>query len=238
MRTGQNPYMDNIAYGLNYNDFNMLWLGGDLADQTTENTQSMDHLNQYFSFGNPSTLWALGNHDYLDTNIVTQYTGRNTFYAYHRDGITYLVLDTQRDDCSVVGDQKTLFDNVTDTISSSSHLVILHHKLIWLYDHPILNPDLEDISNGPLGSCHYCLEPNNFMSDLYPILTNVQQHGIQVICVGGDLGIKRNEFEYLDTSGMYFLASGINDGTDDDQVLVFTHDIEKRELKWNFIPLW
>lgn len=88
------------------------------------------------------------------------------------------------------------FDNVVDTLNKSSHLIILHHKLIWMYNHPDLEAQISIVSNGGLGDCSYCINPNYFYQNIYHQLVEVKQRGIEVLCITGDIGMKTKEFEY------------------------------------------
>ena len=94
-RTNSNPEMDSIAEIIDYSKYDMLWLGGDLAKHTSINDEAMIHVDSIFDLGNSTTLWALGNHDYTDLDRVSDYSKRPPFYSFHRNKITYVVLDTQ-----------------------------------------------------------------------------------------------------------------------------------------------
>jgi len=144
------------------------------------------------------------------------------------------VLDTQDNYSNIEGAQLALFNSVMDTLSESSHLVILHHKLIWLYDHPYFQSQINSISNGEFGSCFYCLNPNNFYTDLYPRLVTAEQNGIEVICVGGDIGAFTNTFEHTTSEGIDFLASGLLYGSNTNMALVFTHYLKRDSLAWEY----
>lgn len=236
-RTNQDPEVHSALSTLVLDDVDMTWLGGDIGANTSFTSQYMDFYNSIFDFGSENTLWSLGNHDYANTVLVEQYTQRPTYYSYHKNGITYLVLDTQIDNCSVSGNQLELFQAVTDTIQESSHLVILHHKLIWLYDHPTLHDEIDNISNGMFGTCGYCLHPNNFYSELYPTLVDVKQRGVSVLCIGGDIGAKTKQFSHQTQDGIHFLASGLDFSTEDNYILVFNHSIKTRDLVWTFLRI-
>ena len=232
-RTNSNPAMDSTVENLDYSKFDMLWLGGDLAHLTSEDDHTMSHVDSIFDIGNKNTLWALGNHDYSDLDKIEEFTNRAPYYTYHKNGITFLVLDTQDSLSSIVGWQKELFDSVIDTIQESSHLVILHHKLIWMYNNPSLESQIGSVANGGFGGCFFCINPNNFYTVIYPKLLEVKQRGIEVICIGGDIGFKVNEFEYSQ-DGIHFLASGINSGFSNNKALLFHHDISNKLLTWEF----
>jgi hypothetical protein len=234
IRTYTNPSMLTELDNIDFTKFDMRWLGGDLANSTSADNETMDHLDAYFDFADPNTLWALGNHDYTDLALIEEYIERPTFYAYHSDGITFIVLDTQDSLSNIVGEQLELFNHVMDTLEMSSHLVILSHKLFWMYGHPDLEDQINFISNGSLGSCFHCINPNNFYEDLYPRLIEARKGGIEVICLAGDIGFKTNGFSYLSDEGITFLASGVSYLQALNFALLFRHNIEEKILSWEF----
>lgn len=233
-RTNANPFMDNMVERVDYSEFDMLWLGGDLAYLTSNDDLTMSRVDSIFDIGNPNTLWSLGNHDYSDLSRIQAYTSRPASYTYHDHGITFIVLDTQDSLSNIVGGQKALFDSVVDTLQTSSHLVVLHHKLIWMYGDVELEPQISLVSNGGLGDCFYCINPNNFYTAIYPKLTEVKQRGIEVLFIGGDIGFHAKEFEYTTPHGIHFLASGIAAGDEDNKALLFSHDLTNRQLTWQY----
>ncbi len=233
-RTSSNPFMDSLVERIDFSKFDMLWLGGDLAHLTSQDDYTMAHVDSVFDVGNINTLWSLGNHDYSDLNRIQNFTNRPPFYSYYKDGITFIVLDTQDSLSNIIGAQKDFFEGIVDTIQESSHLIILHHKLIWMYGNSYLEPQISSVSNGELGSCFYCINPNNFYTDIYPKLLEVKQKGIEVICIAGDIGFKVKEFKYITSDGIYFLASGISSGTIGNKALIFHHDITNKKLTWEY----
>jgi hypothetical protein len=140
--------------------------------------------------------------------------------------------------------------NIADTIEDASHLVILHH-------HALLSNSLTNDSlniNTIFNLSHpdnkiSCKEPGTFEEVYFPIINRIQRKGIQVILVAGDLGQRAKEFEYRSEEGIYFLGSGINNSaipfglpkyvtnTNPDKLLIFNHDISKKELSWEFVEL-
>lgn len=229
--------MDQVTENLDYSLYDMLWLGGDLALATSADDLTMQHVDSIFELGTETTLWALGNHDYTDLDRVQGFTGRPPYYAYHRNNITFLVLDTQDSLSNITGQQKELFFKVADTIAESSHLILLHHKLIWMYNDPYLHSQMSYIPNGGYGDCFYCINPNNFYSEIYPELLEVEAKGVEVICIAGDIGFRRNEFEYLTPEGIQYLASGIEAGASNNQALLLNHDPGGGLLSWEFVLL-
>jgi hypothetical protein len=190
-RTNINPDVDSLVEMIDFDRFDMLWLGGDLAKATSANNKAMTHVDSIFNVGKKSTLWALGNHDYQDLNRVEEFTHRSRYYSTNKNKITIVVLDTQDSLSSIVGDQKDLLFKVLDTLNESTHLILLHHKLIWMYNNNDLETQNYFFPNGRIGGCGYCINPNNFNSEIYPKLVEIKQKGIEVLCIGGDIGVNR-----------------------------------------------
>lgn len=233
-RTDMNPNVDSSISKINFMDFDMLWLGGDLAQATSLDKETISHIDSIFDFGSINTLWTLGNHDYSNLDLVEEFTKRPPYFAVHKNGLTFINLDTQDSLSNVLGNQKSLFDMVTDTIKESTHLILLHHKLIWMYNNPDLEPSIPLTSNAKFGDCFYCLNPNNFYTEIYPKLIELKKRGIEVLCIGGDIGTKAKEFEYVTAEGIHFLASGIYFKADEKKALLFHHDITNKKLSWEF----
>ena len=99
------------------------------------------------------------------------------------------------------------------------------------------NRFIHGISNGEFGTCSFCLNPNNFTGEIYPRLIELERRGIDVICIGGDIGKKVKRFEYITSEGIQFLASGIQFDDKENDILVFCHDVEKHELNWEFVNI-
>lgn len=234
-RRDTNPSMDQTIEAINYSKYDMLWLGGDLAQATSWDDETIHHADSIFNLSSPNTLWSLGNHDYDSLQRVRAVTNRNTYYAYYKNGICIVVLDTQDSLSNIIGAQKTFFENVVDTIQESSHLIILTHQLIWMYGNPDLEPQIPTVTNGGFGTCFFCINPNNFYPDIYPKLLSVKQKGIEVICIGGDIGFHVKEFSYVNSDGISFLASGIYYADSGNKGLLFTHDVTNRNLSWKFV---
>ena len=233
-RTNSNPLVDSLVATIDFKKYEMLWLGGDIAFLNSESEETMNYLNSIFNFGSSNTIWSLGNHDYTNLQLIESYTNRNSFYTFYKNGISFFVMDTQDSLSNIIGEQKEMFDNLIDTIQNSRYLIIMHHKLIWMYNHPFLETKIDSISNGELGNCFYCINPNNFYTNIYSKLKIVKQKGIEVICIAGDIGKKVKDFQYITEEGIYFLASGINSGTIGNKALVFEQNLKNDSLSWKF----
>ena len=233
-RADDNSEIDSVASEIDYSKFDMLWLGGDIAWYTSADDATMEYVDGIFDLSDENTLWAIGNHDYFSAERIQRFTKRPNSYGYFKNGITYLVLNTQESASNITTEQLQLLTNIKDTIKYSSHLILLHHKLIWMYGNPDLEELIDSVSNVSLGTSSHSLNPNNFYQEAYPKLIDIANKGITVLCIGGDIGIKTNEFEHTTKEGITFLASGINLGEKNNQVLLFEHDIKSRTLNWEY----
>lgn len=72
---------------------------------------------------------------------------------------------------------------------------------------------------------------------MYPKLVELEQRGVEVLCIGGDIGFQAKEFEHVTDEGIHFLASGIHAGESGNKALVFSHDLEGHNLYWDFVKL-
>ncbi len=234
---GANRAMKEVE-ALDFSPYDMLWLGGDMALHSSKDSATLEYLDTIFQLSSPNTLWALGNHDYhTKPDLIKDFTKRPRYFSQYKNGITFFVHDTQIEKCNTSGDQLALLKSVTDTLKHSSHFIFLHHKLIWLPNHPELGPKANEITNSSVNTCFHCLHPNNFYEEVYPLLKEVQKRGIQVICVAGDIGFKVKNFEYKTKEGIIYLASGLWDKTPNQDVLLFEHDIYSKKLKWTFLSI-
>ncbi|MCH2230865.1 MAG: metallophosphoesterase [Crocinitomicaceae bacterium] len=233
-RMNNNSDINSISKNINYLNYDLTLLGGDLAFETSADNTIMELIESTFRISSPKTLWSLGNHDYTDTSLIKDYTNRKPFYSFFHNDITFLVLDTQQDNCSIIDEQLELFNNVVDTISNSSHLILLTHKLLWMVDHPILHDQIPHVSNGHLEPYSHSLFPNNFYTTIYPRLKELRSRNIEVLCLAGDLGLFTNKFEYKTADGIIYLASGLESGTINEKYLILHHNISQRELSWEY----
>jgi len=138
---------------------------------------------------------------------------------------------------NITGEQLQLIQAVCDTIQYSKYLILLHHKLIWMYGNLDLESSINSIANGEFGDCFYCTNANNFYSDVYPLLLNVRERNIGIICIAGDIGNKVKQFEYITPDSIFFIASGIKAGDADNKVLIMENNLISGKLSWEFISL-
>lgn len=233
-RTGADFEIDEEVAQIDFNQFELLLLGGDLSVESSQDSAVLNWLDQVYDIGNQNTLWALGNHDYANPALIPDFTNRPLFYSHSWKNITFIVLDTQESSSNMTTPQVQLINSVIDTLSETKYLVLLHHKLMWMSGHPELESQIGEVANGQAGSCGYCTNPNNFYEAVYPKLLEAKENGIEVICLGGDIGFQVKSFEYLTSDGIWFLASGINTFEAGSEALVFEHDEMTAALTWRF----
>ena len=70
------------------------------------------------------------------------------------------------------GDQLLYARAVLDTVQESKQVFVLTHKMIWMADNGPLQAMIDSVSNGYYGSCFFCVNPNNFYTDIYPYSCN------------------------------------------------------------------
>ena len=222
---------------IDFTKYNMIFLGGDITYYTSINRVSMDYCNNLFNLGSPNTLWTMGNHDLSSPALVEEYTGRKRFYTYFRDGITFMVLDTELDSegfnsSFISGDQLEMIKTVSDTISTSATLIVLHGRLIWMVDNPVFYEKIDSVAESTKQ-----LDTTNFFQEVYPLLQIISNKGINVYCLGGDKS--KINIEYFTEDNIVFLTSTMAPEFPDsiNDVMVFKYNQNTSFLSWNFVRL-
>ncbi len=234
-RLNDNSGIDSIVAKADLSKYDVIMLGGDMANLSSYNDSILKYLDKIFDISNQHTLWSLGNHDYTNLPILQKYTNKNTYYSYKDDNTLFIVLDTQKDSSQIIGEQLDFFNNTIDTTSNYDNLVILTHKLIWMRNHSKLEPMIDSVSNGHKGDCSYCVQSNNFYTDIYPKIKQIKQSGKQVYCIAGDIGFNTKKFEYKTKDNIFYLASGIKANTPNNYFLYFFY--ENKRLNYVFKPI-
>jgi hypothetical protein len=222
---------------INFENYDMLLLGGDLTYYTTQSTTTLDYLDDLFDLGSPNTLWTMGNHDMSHPEYVPDYTGRPLYYAYYIQHMTFLVLNTELDANGFVssfisGDQLAMVQQVCDTITNSKYLILLQHRLLWM----IGNDDLAYLIDS-VGESTRQLDTSNFYQDIYPLLQQVKSKGIQILCLGGDKA-KTNILYSPEDSITYFASTMGPEFSDTvNHVIIFTYHHENDSISWKFVRL-
>jgi hypothetical protein len=251
------PRLERLDYGA----YHQIWLGGDVCARAGTAPGNLEYLDRLFDFRR--THWALGNHDYYgfgDPDAILEYLGRPAFYAAWVDGFCLLVLNTNlfffydaappQENCAEKAAQLDLIRQVTDTIRQASHLIILHHH--GLFNELKLDEQGAVIEAFNVNSRHIyatCDGNSELGTAVYPRLAAVQQRGVQVVLIGGDVGMQAKAFEYQTPEGIWLLGSGINNSVSrehapeyvkdfsPDQVLRLAYYPASRRLEWEFVLL-
>lgn len=220
-RLNDNSGIYDKIYDIDLNDYQMLLLGGDLAANSFADTAIIQHLDSVFDLKAKTTLWSIGNHDKTSDARFLKTTNKNKTHSYSAHDVTFITLDSQDSLSSIVGAQKEFLMRTLDTLSTSS-VLLMTHKLIFMNGHPTMDAKIETVCNGRRGDCYHCHNPNNFQTDIVPALEALVQQGKQVIVVGGDLGYQRSSYEHKDANGITYLGNGVWFPKDGNTVLEFS----------------
>ncbi len=226
--------ISDIVSAVDYDQYQVLCLGGDIDAFTSLSESTIAIWDTLFHFGDTNTLWTLGHHDTDNRGLLKEYTGRPLFYTYHIHNVSFIVLDTDLNYSMIEDEQLELVKNVCDSISSSTALIILSHKLFWMPGNDELEPIINDIANGKFGNGRSSTQVNNFYDDIYPQLVDVKNRGVKVLCIAGDIGYYVKEFEYLTDEGIHLIASGIQITDEGNKALILENNLTDKVLTWRF----
>jgi hypothetical protein len=212
-----------------------IWLGGDVCSEATLLYSTIQYIDSLFDLGNPTTYWALGNHDARNGNWewLKEFSGRDTYYSHYHKGITTIVLNTNLvpTDCENVNRQFRIIRDVCDTIQHSSHLILIHHHGIWR-GVPNLPPPATFAQSDFIYWNANCDSVNStFVRTVYPMLVEVRNRGIEVLCILGDMGGQHFLMDSQD--GIHFMGCGLNE-TPQDEVLILEYSLSGRTLDYQF----
>ena len=240
--------VDKRIEKIDFSKYDKILLGGDLCVASSTNYSTLTYLDKLFDLSSENTYWTIGNHDLYEghPDRIKEFTGRDLFYAEFSAGFTIFNLNTRLDESSL-NKQYNLFNNVCDTIENSSHLMMIMHNVVW--DSVSTDFDADEFANGNYAQWHSRTVPFDFFyHSMYPKLVEVQNKGIQVMCISGDLGQRETKyFEFESKEGIQFLASGINNSVTADRerlsklppdhILVLEHNTTEKTIGWKFYNL-
>lgn len=227
------PQIEKINFSL----YDMVLLGGDLCYYTSINRTSMNYCDSLFNLDSPNTLWTMGNHDLNSPSLVAEYTKRPRYYSYYRDSITFLVLDTEANangfsSSYILGNQLQMIKNVSDTISNSGYLVVLHGRLLWMIGNEYFATKIDSVAESTRQ-----LDTSNFYQEVYPLLQKVKSRGTKVICLGGDKSKINIEYFPEDSIGFYTSTMAPEFADSVNHVIVFNYFKSENRMEREFIPL-
>jgi hypothetical protein len=227
------PEIEKIDFSL----YDMTLLGGDLTYNTSINRTSMDYCDKLFNLKSPNTLWTMGNHDLDNRSLILEYTGRPSYFTYYRDHITFVVLDVELNASGLTkslisGAQLDWLKSISDTISKSDYMLVLHGRLLWMIGNPDFKTRLDSVAESTRQ-----LVTTNFYQDVFPLLQKVKAKGVSVICLGGDKS--KINIDYSPEDSIHFLASTMAPEFTNDQndVMVFNYNPVEKKMSWKYISL-
>jgi len=244
--------IDSRLVELDKSVYDNIWLGGDICSETLMLQSNLDYLQTHLRIADPHNYFSFGNHDRRNGNLewFIQFTGKNNYYADYNNGITTIVLDTNLDpsDCENLDKQCDIIFDVCDSISTSSHLILLFHWGLWSGVPGVPEPNTFSHSNLPYWNSNCDSTNNNFTQVIYPKLVEVQNRGIQVICIMGDMGASYKKIDFRSTDNIAFLGCGLYNikyrfeedqwwAYEKDVILELDHNIDERTLLWNYRDL-
>jgi len=225
---------------IDFTKYDMIMLGGDLTYSTSKDSATLAYCDNLFNLGSPNTLWSLGNHDVQSGHraLIKEFTGRESFYSYERNGVTFIVLDTELDadgfsNTFIKDDQLQMVKNVCDSIAEPGFLILLHHRFMWMINNEYFKTKLTD----SIAASSRSMDTTNFYSDIYPLLRQVKNKGIQVLVFGGDKS--KINVEYSPEDSITFYAARMADDLPDsmNNVIILNYNLQNKEITCNFVSL-
>lgn len=255
---GSENRVDPRLETFDYSPYDQIWLGGDVCARTAKQPETMDYLDSVFRLDR--VHWALGNHDwdYGNRENVLNRLPDPPFYTVWQDGFCLTVLNTNlfwpypslppQEYCTEKAAQLEMIRQVADTISQASHWLILHHHA--LFSDKMVSPQQDTIRSfnvNPIPYYSTCDSVSEVSSTLYPELARAQNRGVDVICIGGDLGMRAKQFEFKTPEGIWLLGSGINNSVSREYAPEYVKDFgrdymlevwyQEGKMEWAFVPL-
>ncbi|MBT8232579.1 MAG: metallophosphoesterase [Saprospiraceae bacterium] len=261
--TADGSRIDKRLEKVNFKNYKGIWLGGDICSETTKSSETIKYLDHHFNLESAHTLWALGNHDIRNGNFefIQNITNRDSYYSYDFEAGQVIVLNTQmthdlmKDSCEWRANQGDFFHDQLDQILISEgqidNLIIFSHQAIWSdCEQPLTN--YERIGNQKAAwMSFYCGKLSTFRTEYFNKLKEIQNQGINVICVAGDGGQYQKTFYQKGYSDIQYYVTGINNSvlktnndvliskynSEPDSVLIFKFDNIDKSFNGEYIPL-
>lgn len=225
---------------IDFTKFDVTMLGGDLTWTTSEDTATMVYCDSIFDLGSPNTLWSLGNHDLQrgDRDLIKYFTGRESYYSYNRNRVTFIVLDTELDangssSTFITGDQLEMVKTVCDTIVESNFLILLHHRFMWM----INNDYFKSLLGDSIAASSRSLDTTNFYADIYPLLQKVKNKRIPVHVFGGDRSSINIVYSPEDSITFYTARLKGNFADSINNAIILNYSQQNKEITYDFVPL-
>tara|TARA_Y100000766_G_C18817670_1_gene561305 strand:- start:27 stop:893 length:867 start_codon:yes stop_codon:yes gene_type:complete len=231
------------------NEFDGIWFGGDVISEAGLYYSNFEYLDSLYDLSKPSNHWTLGNHDSRNGNLewYSEFTKRPTYYSHSTEGLTVIVMDGNISplDCENLDKQYEMIKNVCDTISKGYLVFLIHHGIT--IDVPGI-PSPSSYGHTALKNwMAYCdNDSSTYAKSIYPMLVEVEEKGIEVMHVMGDVGANKKYFHGISDDGIDYFGSGINNSynilkdipiVNPDLVLLFKHIPKENKMLWEFIEV-
>ncbi len=226
---------------IDFSRYSLKMLGGDLAPQTSKSEKTMKYLDSLFDLKNPNTLWTLGNHDLEegDSNLIKKYTGKPLFYPYARDGIQFMVLNTelsavQFSETYIKSPQLDTLKAVCARVTSADtkFFVVLHSRYMWMIGNTYFTKAkfLDSIA-----ASSKSLTKTNWYTEVEPQLQLVRAKGIKVLVFGGDKS--QINVTYVKDSITYYAARMENTFIDEVNNVITLDYVKNKSITCKYVTL-
>lgn len=243
--------VDRRIEKMNLNIYDMILLGGDVCSETTSSYSTLQYIDKIFNLGSLNTHWTLGNHDVRNGNLewIKEFTKRDLYYSAKYNNLTIFNLNTSlntlgAESTHLINKQFEYLKNFCDTLINTSFFIVIMHHIVWA---PLdTSFKILEVANTNNNNWPAKIYPDaTFTDSIYPMLKNVAERGIQVICVSGDAGKKSKKcYEFTTNENIVFLTAGVNDTKKKDlpdnvkytpdKFIVFYNDTLNNRLWWEF----
>lgn len=236
----QNQTVNPGIAKIDFSRYSLKMLGGDLAYNTSKSRTTMKYLDSLFDLKNPNTLWSLGNHDIEegDTNLIKEFTGRPLFYSYARDGITFVVLNTELaangfTATYIKSPQLDTLKSVCEKVTSADtkFFIVLHSRYMWMIGNSYFTQTMKD----SIAASSKSMTETNWYADIEPLLKNVQAKGIKVIVFGGDKS--KINVTYTKDSITYYAARMENTFSDSVNNCIVINYVKNKSITCTYVTL-
>jgi 3',5'-cyclic AMP phosphodiesterase CpdA len=211
-------------------------LGDSVFDSTPEDFQSLDE--KFLHQLDVPVFNAIGNHD-IRNNGRSIYEERYspTYYTFRYGSAQMVFLDTELNNCSIIGNQRDMLETALHEASQDSsiaHTFVFMHKVIFIDQFPELldseNPQVKP-NNGSI-NCE-----NNYSSLLEENFLPAARIK-PVYLIAGDAGAYGGNFspfyEKHPDAPLYTIATGIGDTPQDSAIVI---SIDQSETRFDIISL-
>ena len=156
----------------------------------------------FFDQLRPPLVNAVGNHDLTGTVYQDNYGATSFLFEVNHD--LHVVLDTERDNGDIKGDQLELLKTAAEKINAGGmhNLFVYSHRTVW--------KDAYEEMDGLFIDNTQSLTGTNFESDVLPLIKSISEK-VKVFWFSGSLGTAPASFFYFDDTenGLTIIGTAI-----------------------------